>query len=138
MVESTAAAFIGAVELALPSFSGPQGLCQQLEPLVGSGTGSGEPWWQSVLDSGCRTGQEFRSAWEALRREGRQCSEFLGKEIGSVLAIGPGVTDTLEPGLSSRKLITDQREELREAVLSKALRIHPDRTARPGHCVPSV
>ena len=49
MEESSAAAFIGAAELALPSFSGPLGLCRKLEHLLGGGPSQGNSWWHYLL-----------------------------------------------------------------------------------------
>ena len=45
--------------------------------------------------------------------------------------MGPAATDQLDKGCSSRQLLTEQREELREAVLREALLRHPNKTARP-------
>ena len=77
MEESSAAAFIGAAELALPSFSGSLGLCRQLEHLLGGGPSEGDSWWRCLVDSGCRTAQEYLRAWQALRIEGEQCCNYL-------------------------------------------------------------
>ena len=84
-----------------------------------------------ALPAGCCTGQEFGTAWLSLRREGLEICNYLGKELGGHLSLGPEGVDSLEPGFSSRKLLTDQREELREAALKEALLRHPDKTARP-------
>ena len=136
MEESTAAAFIGGTELALPSFSGSLGLCRPLEHLLGGR--DGDSWWRCLLESECRTAQEFRRSWRALFEEGEQCCNFLGKEMGGHLSLGPAGWDKLEPGFSSRHTLTDQREELREAVVSEALTRHPDQTARPVTLYPQL
>ena len=44
----------------------------------------------------------------------------------------------LEVGQSSRQVVTQQREELREAVLRQALLRHLDQTARPAIAYPQL
>ena len=85
-----------------------------------------------------RTGEEYRAAWDLLQREAVQCSTYLGKELEGSLAKGPDIAGELEEGQSSRQLITEQREQLREAVLREALLRHPDQTARPAIAYPQL
>ena len=77
--------------------------------------------WQTLLMSGCRTGQELLLAWQALQTEAQYMCEFLGEELVAPLSvsveeIGEGSTDG-----STRKKIVEQRETLRGATLTKAL-----------------
>ena len=90
------------------------------------------------MGSNSRTGQEFRAAWEELQREGEQCSTYLGKELEDSMAKGPDIAAELEEGQSSRQLLTEQREQLREAVLKEALLRHHDQTARPAIAYPQL
>ena len=71
-VETSPAAFIGGLEQALPHLTGPEGVCQNLVGILGEGTQHMLERWQPLLNSGCRTGQEFRRAWEALQSEAQQ------------------------------------------------------------------
>ena len=132
MVSSIPAAFLGSCEMALPFFTGEGGQCQLLQGVLGDIRESGEGQrWAQLLQSGSRTGTEFRLCWEKLQLEGRECSAFLGERLDSHLAVpveglGEGRTDG-----STRQLVTSQLEKLRAKVLSRALTLHPDQTARP-------
>ena len=90
------------------------------------------------MGSNTRTGEEYGAAWDLLQREAEQCSTYLGKELEGTLAKGPDIAGKLEEGQSSRQLITEQREQLREAVLREALLRHPDQTARPAIAYPQL
>ena len=78
-----------------------------------------------------RTSQEFQKYWLSLQTEARQCAEYLDKEL--VLPLSKEVVGAGETSVdgSSRRKITQQREGLRQEVLTKALKAHPDRQARP-------
>ena len=54
------------------------------------------------------------------------------------MGTGPDVAAELGEGGSSRQMVTEQREELREAVLREALLRHPDQTARPTIAYPQL
>ena len=84
-----------------------------------------------MAESNARTGREFKEAWNFLKEEAEQCSQFIGKELSGTLATGPDVAAVLPEGGSSRQMITEERENLREAVLREGLLRHPDQTARP-------
>ena len=135
LVQSIPAAFIGAVERSLSSFPGEGGVCRKLEHLLGGGA-DGALWWQHLMESNTRTGREFQESWNFLREEAEQSSLFVGKDLTGALATGPDVAAVLVEGGSSRQAITEQREELREAVLREALLRHPDQTARPAIAYP--
>ena len=89
-----------------------------------------------MTESNARTGREFKEAWNFLKVEAEQCSQFVGKELSGTLATGPDDIAVLPEGGSSRQLITEERENLREAVLREALLRHPDQTARPAIAYP--
>ena len=130
LVDTIPAAFIGAAELSITAFPGQEGVCRQLEGLLGEG-GEGDSWVRSLLQSDTRTGREFSQSWTALQAEGHQCTNFLGSVLEGTLARGPSNAEDNEPGQSSRQRVTEQREELREAVLQGPLLWQPDQTAHP-------
>ena len=68
---------------------------------------------------------------EYLQVEARKCCQYLGQELTCSLSISvEGIGEGAEDG-STRATITKEREELRAAVLKKALADHADSTARP-------
>ena len=90
------------------------------------------------MDSNTRTGREFRECWDLLQREAEQCCTYLGKELDGTIAIGPDIAIELKEGGSSRQAVTEQREELREAVVREALLRHPNQAARPAVAYPQL
>ena len=50
----------------------------------------------------------------------------MGRELTGALAIGPDIAPVLVEGGSSKQVVTEQREELCQALLP-----HPDQMARP-------
>ena len=137
-VELSPAAFVGGLEQAIPHFVGAEGVCQQLVGVIGEGQGQVDRRWQSLLDSGCRTGRELTQAWFYLQREATQCAEYLGQDLGGPLSVpvegaGEGAVDG-----STRKKLIQQREELRGAVLKVALSRLPDTSLRPVSAWPNL
>ena len=61
---------------------------------------------------------------ELYREEAEK--RYVGKELTGALETGPDIAAVLVEGGSSRQVVTEQRGELREALLR-----HPDQTARP-------
>ena len=51
---------------------------------------------------------------------------YVGRELTGALAIGPDIAPVLVEGGSSKQVVTEQREELCQALLP-----HPDQMARP-------
>ena len=78
LVDTSPAAFIGALEMALPFF--PRD-CPVLSELVGDEVGGDGARWQDLLRSGCRTGTEFAAAWDTLQTEARETCNYLGREL---------------------------------------------------------
>ena len=118
-VETSLEAFIGGVEQALPHFVGQEGLCMQLNNVIGDM--GGECRWKLLLQSGCRTGQELQNAWATLKHEALQFSTYLGMEVKGPLSddvenAGGGSRDG-----STRKKLTAAKEELRGAVMNVTL-----------------
>ena len=129
--ETSHAAFIGGLEQSLPHFSGDGGVCPQLRGVLGDWTGQTERRWQHLLDSGCRTGRELKVSWEMLQTEAEQCCTFLGQDLDRHLAVpvqgmGEGSVDG-----KTRRLVVQQREELRGAVLKEALSRMDGSTLKP-------
>ena len=139
LVDTSPAAFIGSVEMALPFLTGEEGLCPLLEPLIGNMREAEEASrWRTLISSGCRTGREFQDSYDLLHREAEDCCLYLGEELEGELSVeveelGKGRVDG-----STRALLTRQREGLRARVLSKALIEHPDQTARPTWVFPQL
>ena len=84
-----------------------------------------------MIQSGCRTGAEFVASWTSLKREVPECLTFLNKEEGfnPLKEETDGAGEGREDG-GTRRLIVQQREELRAAVLEEALSRYPDPTKR--------
>ena len=70
--------------MSLPSFTGNQGICKQLEDDIGSMEGAFK--WQTLLEGESRTGKEFREAWASLQGEAQHCADFLSDELGAPLS----------------------------------------------------
>ena len=132
MVDTIPAAFLGSIEMSLPFFCGEDGLCNQLMPVVGDvRTEEAGARWHTLLASNSRTAAEFTTCWEELQGEAREMAEYLGEELQGHLAVSlEGVGEGRLDG-STRHLLTQQREGMKARVLSKALTLHPDQTARP-------
>ena len=75
------AAWVGALEQALPFFSGEKGVCPPLAELSGS-TEDDLHRWRPLLESGLRTGEELRQAWATLQLRAQQMIDYLGGKRG--------------------------------------------------------
>ena len=80
-VEVSPAAFIGGVEMSLPHFTNGDTVCQQLEPVIGNFNGNVKERWSRMIESRCRTGKEFTTAWEKLQKEAEEYAQFLGQDL---------------------------------------------------------
>ena len=125
--------------MALPYLTGEGGICPLLEPLVGDVRAADKASrWRTLTTAGSRTGREFAAAYEALQGEATDCCRFLEEELeGELCSPLEGVGDGRVDG-STRALLTQQREKLRARVLYKALKDHPDQTARPTWVFPQL
>ena len=118
--------------MALPHFVGHGGLIPQLAEVLGDlGVEDVANRWQGLLDSGAKTGVEMAGCWDTLQGEARECCAFLERELDAPLStplagLGEGRLDG-----STRALVVKQKEELRTAVVAKALCQYPDQSARP-------
>ena len=72
LVETSLSAFIGAVEQAVPSFSGPEGICPQLSNYLG-----GE---ESFGRTGCGSGGEVAGDAGEGREDGGGVPALLGED----------------------------------------------------------
>ena len=127
-VDISPVAYIGALEQTLPSF---HDICPPLRHLLGTEEHGEDRRWEPLIASGCRTGRELVRAWDILQREARESAGYLGQEVPSILdtaveAVGLGSVDG-----STRRVITQEREKMRAAVLRKALTDYPDPSAKP-------
>ena len=120
MADTSPVAFIGGLELAF------------------GGNEEEAGWWRTLLEGGSRTGEEFKASWQLLQREGEQICNFLSVEFEGALARGADNAEGLMEGENSRQEVTGQREELREAMLAKALKQHNDQAARPVRTYPQL
>ena len=145
-VETSPAAFIGGLEQSLPHFTKGVRICPELEDQIGNFENVSSRW-TTLIGSGCRTGNEFMAAWNSMKTEAEQCSRFLNSantlqaniiDHTSSIEDGPLSDDVGGAGCGredggTRKLIVNQREELRAAVLGETLsRLKaPHNTSRP-------
>ena len=137
LVDTIPAAFIGSVEMSLPFFTGEEGICQVLDPLLGNiRSEAAVRRWEQLISSGCRTGREFSECWDRLQGEARDCCAYLGEELDGELAVPVAAAGNGRVDGKTRALVTQQRERLRARVLSKALSEYPDQTARPVWAFP--
>jgi hypothetical protein len=129
MEETSLAAFVGGVEMALPHFTGDEGICVLLADQVGRVQGLNR--WETFLEAGSQTASEFSRAWSSLQQEAQECSTFLGKQLEGELAASTESAGLDRTNGSTKSLIVQQREGLRHEVLTLALQRHGDRLARP-------
>ena len=83
--ETSSAAFVGGVEMAIPHLTGEGGLCQSLDSVIGNVEGTSR--WSDFLAAKSRTSNEFEQSWGLLRLEAAACCNFLGKEFSGPLAV---------------------------------------------------
>ena len=88
--ETSLVAFVGGVEQALTHFMGEGGVCHQLGPVLGNLQNSNTRW-RSMLESGCRTGEELTWAWDTLRGEAIESSRYLDRDLEGPLVVIPYV-----------------------------------------------
>ena len=124
------AAWVGALEQALPFFSGEKGVCPPLAELSGSEEEDLHRW-RPLLESGLRTGEELGQAWATLKLRAQQMADYLGEELDGALEVeveGAGMGCTTG---ATRMAVTTQLEELTLATLTKHLEQYRERKARP-------
>ena len=93
--------------------------------------------WDTFLQNGCRTALEFKDAWSSLQVEVRQYATYLDKAVGTPMDKEVESAGDLSVDSSTRRKIVQQREALRHEVLERALKEHPDRSARPVTAYPN-
>ena len=130
VVETRLAAFIGGIEQSVCHFVGEGGICPQLSQTLGDMSMPASRW-EGMVRSNSRTGMEFAAAWQTLRQEAAESSQFLGKELDGLLASEVQAAGLGSEDGSTRRKITIWLEDIRSAVLMKALEQYPDQTARP-------
>ena len=130
-------AYIRGVEQALPHFIGAEGVCQQLYPVLGEMRDSGSRW-SSMFLSGCRTGFEFKKAWDLMREEANQFAQYLERELEGPLQVEAEGAGNGRVDGNTRRLLTTWLEDTRAAVLRKGLESYPDQSARPVWVHPNL
>ena len=121
---------MGALEQALPAFSGEKGVCPPLAELSGSNEDDLNRRGP-LLESGLRTGEELRQAWATLQERARQMATYLGEESEGILAQPAEAAGEGSTGGGTRMAIVEQLELLTLASLEKHTEEWRDRTARP-------
>ena len=134
--ETSLAAFVGAVEQAVPAFSGPEGICPQLSEYLGGeesfGQGVGvEGRWQVMQERGGRMGEEFQRSWGRMRLEAAESARWLGEELEGPLAVGTHSAGEGSTSGGTRKIVMEQLELGRLKLLNKGLELYHDQEARP-------
>ena len=139
ILDTSAAGFVGSVEMSLPHLGGEEGVCRQLEGVLGDlHSREDGTRWEPLLASDARTGVELETAWRGLQEEARQAAAYLGEEVAVPLATPvAGLGEGCVTG-HTRALVVEQRERLRARVLEKALQEHPNRAARPVTVYPQL
>ena len=84
-VDLSPSARLGALEHALPDFSGEKAVCPPLAELLGSEEDDLHRW-RPLLEYGLRTDEELRRAWDTLQQRGSEMATFLGEELEGALA----------------------------------------------------
>ena len=90
------------------------------------------------MEGRTRTGDDFRESWRSLQREGEQICNFLHVGFDGAIAKGAENAEGLRNGARSRQIVTDQREDWREALLAEALKQHGNQAARPVLAYPQL
>ena len=105
-LETRHAAFIGGVEQALPHFTNREGVCDQLNPIIGDFTGSKDTRWGRLINSGCRTGSEFAESWDIIKEEVSESHRYLEKsmDLSPMNISAQGAGDGREDG-TTRKIV---------------------------------
>ena len=132
LVETCPAAYIGAVEMAIPHMVGGEeeiGICPQLERVTGRV--SGDNRWSTFLEYNSKTAREYRWAWNSLKGEAENIWSFLGIEAQGALAATAENSGGANLDGKTRREIVEQRESLRHQLIEKSLATHPDKLARP-------
>ena len=84
-----------------------------------------------MLESGCRVGQEYKQAWDLLKHEAEQGSEYLEEELEGQLAVAAEGAGNGSRSGATRKAVVELREMWRGKILSKYLKDYHDRQLRP-------
>ena len=119
-LEQSPAAWVGALEQALPFFSGEKGVCPPLAELAGAEEDDLHRW-RPLLESGLRTGEELRQAWATLQLRAQQMSDYLEEELTGALEVGVEGAGLGSITGATRMAATSQLEGLTLATLTKHL-----------------
>ena len=135
--ETSRAAFVGAVEQAVPSFPGPDGICPQLSNCLGGEESFGqevgvEGRWSVMLENGGRMGEEFQRCWGSMRLEAAEAARWLEEEEleGPLAVVAHSAGEGSTSG-ATRRLVMEQMEQTHHKLLTKGVLLYPDQEARP-------
>ena len=123
-------AFIGALEQAVPALAGEDGICRQLEEVMGGQECFGEDApadqrWRVMLASISREGEELRRVWANLKQEELEAAAWLDEEVQPSFQVeAQGVGGTSRDG-STRGKLTEERDATRSKMVTKGLEVHP-------------
>ena len=108
---------------ALSSFTGIEGICQNLTTVLGDmDEVLPDNKWQHLMNSESRTGKEFLEAWKSLQSEAKECCDFLSLELSGPLSVEAQGAGLGSDDGSTRHEVIVQLEELRGAVMLEGIK----------------
>ena len=135
-VETCGPAFIGAIEIAIPTLHTGFGSILTNEvggaDMFGEGV-QAEGRWRTLLNSGCRVGRELSAAWNTLKEETMKAMTFLGLENDEINGPISSPVESAGGGSTNggtRGLLVAAREMLMGKVLVRSLELHNDQKHR--------
>ena len=102
------------------------GFCNVLEAVVGGDktfgeAASGDGRWRTLLASGARVGEEFRTAWMCLQGEAQAAAAWLEEEVEGPLATNVNSAGDGSVSGKTRSLLVEHREKLMGRLLQEEL-----------------
>ena len=138
LLDTVGPAFIGALEQAVPSFCGENGVCPQLADVTGGEEcfgedAPGEGRWRVMLNSGCREGEELRRVWTKMKLEEEQAATWLGIEVQENLSLNVESVGGPSTDGSTRGKVSEERDKTWAKLIVRGLGDHPlqGRSNRP-------
>ena len=121
-------AYLGAVDQALPSFSGTNSICRPLSYMMGEEQDIGR--WQQLVNSDSRLGNEFRCAWNIVKEEVTQCCQFLSIEVPTIFDVEAEDFGSNVDGHVRSKMV-EEKEKIMGSVVKMGLLNCNDQGAQP-------
>ena len=126
VTETAGPAFLGGLELALPSFTGDTGTMTVLESVIGRPGLGGANRWSDFLRHGSRTSQELLHTWTYLRNDANQRMDFLGESLEGVMSTNVDSVGGESVDGSTRSRIIQFQEKTLQQIIQKGLNDHPN------------